>query len=413
MEIRALNARFGDSMLVLWGRPKRALLIDGGVGKTYGESIQPALEELRSQGVKALEALVVTHLDRDHIGGIADVIRRRHQHQLGIRDVWFNGERHLPAGVPRPRSVAQAEALGALLLGQGLAWNAAFSGDAIRTPARGPLPRIDLPGGLTVTVLSPNLAQLKRLAALWPEALAETSDHQRLPRARGASPKRPPASEPIDLNSLVKERFSEDSSVANGSSLALLLEHKGRAALMAGDAYLEADALDVEDPDGCSAVEGFDTGMAEIDQVVVLDDNVSLVLTLQVQEFVRLNAAEVAQDAPGDPLHGPIDALAIDRQPIRAVGDDHDEPAAGLRNAHHFGRANVFQFAVGQHVENGDHLGIAVTSCAGNLRPGGGVVSQRNRLEHEVEASDLDEVPILGRWEGVCVGHGCPFRKAK
>lgn len=237
MEIRALNARFGDSILVLWGRPKRALLIDGGVGKTYGESIQPTLAELRSQGVKTLEALIVTHLDRDHIGGIADVIRRRHQHQVGIRDVWFNGERHLPAGVPRPRSVAQAEALGALLLGQGLPWNAAFSGGAIRTRSRGPLPRIDLPGGLTVTVLSPNLAQLKRLAALWPEALAETSDHQRLPRARGASPKRPPASEPIDLNSLVKERFSEDSSVANGSSLALLLEHKGRAALMAGDAY--------------------------------------------------------------------------------------------------------------------------------------------------------------------------------
>lgn len=237
MEIRTLKARFGDSILVLWGRPKRALLIDGGVGKTYGESIQPAFAELRAQGVQSLEALIVTHLDRDHIGGIADVIRRRHQHQIAIRDVWFNGERQLPAGAPRPRSVAQAEALGVMLQEQRLAWNAAFSGGAIRTPSRGPLPRVELPDGLVITVLSPNLAQLKRLAALWPQALAETSDSQQLPRARGASPKRPPASAPIDVASLARARFSEDSSVANGSSLALLLEHKGRAALMAGDAY--------------------------------------------------------------------------------------------------------------------------------------------------------------------------------
>ncbi len=124
-----------------------------------------------------------------------------------------------------------------MLQEQGLPWNAAFAGGAIRTPARGPLPRVELPGGLAVTVLSPNLAQLKRLAALWPQALAETADLQPLPKARGTSPKRPPASLPIDLATLAKARFAEDSSVANGSSLALLLEYKGRAALMAGDAY--------------------------------------------------------------------------------------------------------------------------------------------------------------------------------
>ena len=115
-----------------------------------------------------------------------------------------------------------------------------------------------------------------------------------------------------------------------------------------GSRHLEADALNVEDPDGCSAVEGFNPCVAEVHQFVVFDDSVSLVLTLRVQEFVCLNAAEVAQDAPGDPLHWPVDALAIDRQPIRAVGDDHNESAAGLRNAHHLAGANVFQLAIRQ-----------------------------------------------------------------
>jgi beta-lactamase superfamily II metal-dependent hydrolase len=158
VRIHALQARFGDSILVVWGSPKRAVLIDGGVGKTYSESIRPALAALKAEGIKALEALVVTHLDRDHIGGVAQVTRNRERNGLAIKDVWFNGERHLPAVAPRPKSVAQAEELGRLVVSERMSWNAAFAGRAIRTPARGPLPRVELPGGMSVTVLSPNLA---------------------------------------------------------------------------------------------------------------------------------------------------------------------------------------------------------------------------------------------------------------
>jgi len=42
------------------------MLIDTGVGKTYAESIKPALVDLNAKGVRALEAVVITHLDRDH-----------------------------------------------------------------------------------------------------------------------------------------------------------------------------------------------------------------------------------------------------------------------------------------------------------------------------------------------------------
>lgn len=122
-------------------------------------------------------------------------------------------------------------------LPEGLNWNSAFAGKAIRTPTRGPLPRVELPGGMAVTVLSPNLAQLKRLAAMWTGAVAEAEEPAPAPRARGASPRRPPVHTPIDLDALAKARFSEDDSVANGSSIALLLECKGKSALLAGDAY--------------------------------------------------------------------------------------------------------------------------------------------------------------------------------
>ncbi len=237
MRVHALRARFGDSLLVVWGRPKRAMLIDCGVGKTYVESIRPALTALKAEGIHALEALVVTHLDRDHIGGVAQVIKNRSRDGLTIRDVWFNGERQLPRSGPRARSVAQAEELQRLILTEGLPWNVAFGGGAIRTPSRGPLPQVKLPGGMAITVLSPNLPQLKRLAAMWPTAVVEAEGPELVARARGTSPRRPPISTPIDLPALAAARFNEDDSVANGSSLALLLEYRDKAALFAGDAY--------------------------------------------------------------------------------------------------------------------------------------------------------------------------------
>ena len=95
-----------------------------------------------------------------------------------------------------------------------------------------------------------------------------------------------------------------------------------------GRMHLESDTLNVEDPDGRSAVKGFDPCIAEVHQVVVFNNSVSPVLAFQVQEFVRLNSAEIAQDAAGDALHGPIEAIAIDGQPIRAVSDDDDEPGS-------------------------------------------------------------------------------------
>ena len=42
---------------------------------------------------------------------------------------------------------------------------------------------------------------------------------------------------PIDIDALAAEGFSEDDSVANGSSIALLLERGRKAAVLTGDAY--------------------------------------------------------------------------------------------------------------------------------------------------------------------------------
>lgn len=237
MLIRSLPARFGDCLLVLWGNPPRALMVDAGVGKTYTESIEAAFARCRSDGVRRLELLVVTHLDRDHIGGIDQVVKMRNTHGLSIADVWFNGAPHIPRDPVRVRSVEQAEALGLLLTAQGLPWNAAFGGKPVRLPGRGAPPVRELPGGLRVTVLSPDLPQLKRLATVWPQAVRSAESPEPAIATRGPSPRRPPATVPIDLKTLADKAFEEDTSEANGSSIALLIEHEGRAVVLTGDAY--------------------------------------------------------------------------------------------------------------------------------------------------------------------------------
>jgi beta-lactamase superfamily II metal-dependent hydrolase len=236
MIVRSLPARFGDCLIVTWGSPKRAMLIDAGLGKTYAESLLPALAQCKSIGIRRLELVVVTHIDRDHIGGIEQTLTLQREHGLPVAEAWFNGEPQLPRTPARPRGIEQGESVGRLLRAQSIPWNTSFAGKAIRIPARGPLPSATLPGGLRITVLAPDLTQLKRLANLWPEALRSADAGE--PLARGpVSPRRPPPVAPIDIDRLAAEPFSEDDSVANGSSIVLLLEHGRKAALLTGDAY--------------------------------------------------------------------------------------------------------------------------------------------------------------------------------
>jgi beta-lactamase superfamily II metal-dependent hydrolase len=237
MLVRALPARFGDCLLVQWGSPPRALMIDAGVGKTYTESIAGALARCRSDGVRRLELLVVTHLDRDHIGGVEQVVKKRAAHGLPIADVWFNGAPHIPRDPVRLRSVEQAEALGRTLQEQNLPWNAAFGGKPVRLPSRGAPAVREFDGGLRVTVLSPDLAQLRRLAKIWPQAVRSAESPELEIAVRGVSTRRPPVALPIDLKTLAAKTFAEDTSEANGSSIALLIEHEGRAVVLTGDAY--------------------------------------------------------------------------------------------------------------------------------------------------------------------------------
>ncbi len=237
IRIELLPARMGDCILVEClrehGDPWR-LLVDGGPPDTW-PLLEARLRELTAQA-QVIDVTVVTHIDSDHIGGMVPLLRAPFARAM-IRDIWFNGVPHLPAsGGGGPRSVTQGEEVGAAI-GSGserrraVPWNAAFGGQAVDVGDPGGSVRLEVPDGPVVTVLSPTTPRLTALGNRW----RETVDEANRPDARERGLDTP--SPLTELASLSDRRSGADGSTPNGSSIALLLEHRGASVLLAADGF--------------------------------------------------------------------------------------------------------------------------------------------------------------------------------
>ena len=149
--LKFLPATIGDSIWVSYGDPHNAhhILIDGGTRGT-SHRIQQELNALPPSQRK-FELMVVSHIDKDHIGGILTLLQNR-EVDFQIEDFWFNAFRHLPVDDDDDQliSVEQGEQLTTELVDQAIVWNAAFGPSgrkAVVIPDTGPLPRVTLAGG--------------------------------------------------------------------------------------------------------------------------------------------------------------------------------------------------------------------------------------------------------------------------
>lgn len=227
--LEALNARYGDCLLVHFGDRDRptTLLIDGGPAATF-RPLAARLEELRStywgKDKLPLPVIVVTHIDADHIAGLLKLAEAISPPAAGARadakgpriavgSLWHNSfEAAVAAGVeaatgepPEPSTIAEAVTAAEPAGGFGiesvdqarrlvtrvkeLGWpiNQGFAG-LVRAEDPGANGKI---GPLSVRVLLPDGP---RLAALAEEFGAE-------PLAEGAAPT--PEDTPSNLASIV------------------------------------------------------------------------------------------------------------------------------------------------------------------------------------------------------------------
>jgi len=213
------------------------MIIDGGT-KSAVSHLRDRLEQLEVDD-REIDLLVVTHIDLDHIEAPIELLRAPVE-GVTFNDVWFNDYRHLvppAASTGTTRGGIQGEFLSALLEIRNLAWNTNFGGEAVVVPDEGPLPRIDLPGGLTLVLLSPTPDKLADLAPDWNKAVEE-ADLTPGDRAR--------------VQQLLEKRMGEiqptrggktwgkDGSSANGSSIAFIAEYGEERWLLSGDAHDDA-----------------------------------------------------------------------------------------------------------------------------------------------------------------------------
>jgi beta-lactamase superfamily II metal-dependent hydrolase len=259
--IEMLPAYHGDSLWIEWGDASapRRMLIDGGLVGTYKAIVKRAGSPCR------LELFCVTHVDQDHVEGAVKLLANLPK-QFCIDEVWFNGWNQITGRL----GARQGEELGAAIVMDKLNWNGKFQFRAAMVPDSGELPRLELPDGLTLTVLSPGAAELAALMPVWEKECVKAGlkpgDIRDATEALEQDKRlRPRLGSSINVESLATSAYAPDSSPANGSSIALLAEFDGKSILLNADAHSE-----------------------------VLEKSISRLLTQRDKNQLRLDAVKVA-----------------------------------------------------------------------------------------------------------------------
>ena len=245
--LKFLPATIGDSIWVSYGDPAAPhhLLIDGGTRGTRNH-IQDELKKLPDDK-RRLELMVVSHIDKDHIGGILTLLQRE-EVAFEFGDLWFNAFRHLPEPDDGDDVLGalQGEAMSDVLDRHNHPWNEAF-GQRGQKPVviqdAGPLPAKTLAGGMKLTLLSPLMSDLASLRKVWLREVGEAELEVGRQADEAEAVEDDDGDEELgavdlpDVDALAAADFSEDGSAANGSSIAFLAEFEGKRVLFAADAH--------------------------------------------------------------------------------------------------------------------------------------------------------------------------------
>jgi beta-lactamase superfamily II metal-dependent hydrolase len=229
-DIELLPAGHGDSLWIEYGDATKThrWLIDCGTQQTARHLLQRVDDLPPSE--RFLELFVMSHIDSDHIGGALPFLKAL-AHGLRFGDIWFNGWRQLSGRL----GAKQGEMFSTALQDLELPWNVWREGGPVVVEG-GELPVYVLPGGMTLTLLSPTPEKLTALAPVWSR---EMKRYGLTPGSRVDYRKflRGTPSTSTDVAELADEDSGEDNGAPNGTSIALLAEHGGAGALLAADAH--------------------------------------------------------------------------------------------------------------------------------------------------------------------------------
>ncbi|MFC3846894.1 MBL fold metallo-hydrolase, partial [Paenibacillus sp. MAH-36] len=295
IEIKMFPASYGDSFLIsCMGDIKTHIIVDMGFSSTYDKYISKELQKIKSDGVSLL---IFTHIDEDHIlGGIRFFNKNGYAgttDSIDIKEIWYNSFRHLQfhksenqasdslhgdikeilrKGHPRElgaRKVSdigyqQGSTLGSLILKNGYAgkWNSSFNYKAV-VVSEGVSNKYFLNDEVSIILLSPNLEKLQLLGRKWEEKLSSIgysgliesdqlmddafefymSNLQMELNKRRVSEV---SSNKETVEEIALKPFEPDTAEVNGSSIAFILEFRGKRLLFLGDCHPEVVEYNLE-----------------------------------------------------------------------------------------------------------------------------------------------------------------------
>jgi hypothetical protein len=240
--INLLPARHGDCLWVEYGAGDKVnrILIDGGPVSTF-EFIRQRVDDI-PPGDKVLELVVLSHVDADHVEGLVRLFAEKPL-PFKVRQVWFNGWRQMKKAHGLLGAM-QGEFLSALLVRRApRAWDPDGAPWVVR--GQGKLPSYKLPGGMQLTLLSPDTKSLNKMAKAWEKAVKKAgidpgdleAAWKVLVKRKQFVPKEGLLGTTPSIDELLKVQFMEDDSPPNGSSIAFLAEYGGKSVLFLADAH--------------------------------------------------------------------------------------------------------------------------------------------------------------------------------
>ncbi len=240
--VEMLPAQYGDCLWIEYGKggDTQRFLIDGGPAGTY-EFIEKRIAMV-APGERAFELIVLSHVDADHIEGLVRLFAERPL-PFAVDRVWFNGWRQMNKAHGMLGAL-QGEFLSALLARRvPTSWDT--DGPPLVIKKTGSLPTTTLPGGMTLTLVSPTVEALKKMAGQWRTTIAKAGIQPgnleaawaKLAATKKFLPKKGLLGASPNLDALVKKQFPTDQAKPNGSSIAFLAEYEGKSTLFLADAH--------------------------------------------------------------------------------------------------------------------------------------------------------------------------------
>lgn len=284
IKIKALNARNGEAILLSFIDEKINILIDGGYADTYQE-LCDELMILKNRGEK-IDLLIVSHIDRDHIGGIIKLLEQNGAYTeskvIPISEIWFNcylnsdsieEKIELPSDLQKKIEqyynnfylynmdaqcdvgIIQAKSLTELIVDGEYPMNLCTKGKSINTDR---IKEFFKGTNIRFRFLSPTKNELDQLNEKWSNEISQINEEYinkyNLTIARAFESmfineeiqcednewiNEDISSLGLDLEEIAGKNDTLKNTAANASSLAFLIEYKGKRLMFLGDSSVE------------------------------------------------------------------------------------------------------------------------------------------------------------------------------